>query len=625
MPGEFRLPPGRVLIVDDGKPNRQLIQLILKKAGCTVDEAENGRVGVEKVLANDYAVVLMDIQMPVMDGYEATTLLRKRGYTKPVIALTANAMREDEEKCRQSGFSAFLPKPVNIDQLIETMALWMPKEESVQSENVDSTVAPRPIAKTEIGHATIEVASPARTACPTLVVNEDSENDSASEAIQPDFQLVLLRSLEAIEPAAVSSDWNALAKAASVLEAAATEHGRGVIAQSLRPLIELCERDENDHELIRHSLSNFLTISSVYRKQTDAQVVESASRESETNINENRLRKSEPTVSTADVDGLAVSGPSPTLRVTEPTIPQAELRLPQSTIAFNETEIAGAEAAGIQNGVPVTPANLRKPEPTIQVDFSEQEEPVEADLGSGESLHSAPAPAPAPTPASPSPTPEAQTPEARVDFVAKLQEGLVGFQEAWDAGDNFALINTAKRLQVECDLAEKTEISASLDRLVDAAIAEDDAGYKHAVKSFLDVCRSEFTATVSFKPAEPKKRPKLRHLERLSDAQEPIVSALPTDDEAFRQIAIDFVPQLEGKLREFDAACQQGDMEQIAVLAHWLKGAGGTCGFDHFTIPSTELESAAKAGESKRCEECIDLLWWMGGQIVVESAPATLL
>ena len=119
------LPPGKILLVDDGKANRKLIKLILEKAGCSVEEAVNGKIGYEKALAGEFDVVLMDMQMPVMDGYQATSKLRQAGYKKCVIALTANTMLGDKEKCRDAGCDDFIPKPVEIDSLLRTLVPYL--------------------------------------------------------------------------------------------------------------------------------------------------------------------------------------------------------------------------------------------------------------------------------------------------------------------------------------------------------------------------------------------------------------------------------------------------------------------------------------------------------------------
>jgi PAS domain S-box-containing protein len=116
-----RLKPSRILLVDDGDANRQLIHLLLSRIGAEVVEAVNGEQALERASEAEFDLVLMDMQMPVMDGYTATKLLRRRGFTRPIVALTGNAMKGDEEKCLAAGCSAFLSKPVKIDQLMRLL------------------------------------------------------------------------------------------------------------------------------------------------------------------------------------------------------------------------------------------------------------------------------------------------------------------------------------------------------------------------------------------------------------------------------------------------------------------------------------------------------------------------
>ncbi len=118
----------RVLLAEDGPDNQRLISLVLEKAGAEVTVAGNGLVAVERVLVarqqgRPYDVVLMDMQMPVMDGYAATGRLREAGYTGPIIALTANAMHGDEEKCRQAGCDDYLSKPIERGKLLDLIAV----------------------------------------------------------------------------------------------------------------------------------------------------------------------------------------------------------------------------------------------------------------------------------------------------------------------------------------------------------------------------------------------------------------------------------------------------------------------------------------------------------------------
>jgi signal transduction histidine kinase/AmiR/NasT family two-component response regulator len=110
-----------ILVVDDMETNRRLVSMFLSRAGASVASAENGAVAIEAVERGNFDVVLMDMQMPVMDGYTATTLLRRNGYDRPIIALTAHAMRGDREKCEMAGCSGYVPKPINMDDLIASV------------------------------------------------------------------------------------------------------------------------------------------------------------------------------------------------------------------------------------------------------------------------------------------------------------------------------------------------------------------------------------------------------------------------------------------------------------------------------------------------------------------------
>jgi PAS domain S-box-containing protein len=118
----WSIPPARVLIADDGAENRELVSLVLAEQGLWVEQAENGKIAVDMALKGGFDVVLMDMQMPVMDGYTATRTLRERGMKIPIVALTANAMRGFETQMLEAGCDVFLTKPIDIDGLVGTLA-----------------------------------------------------------------------------------------------------------------------------------------------------------------------------------------------------------------------------------------------------------------------------------------------------------------------------------------------------------------------------------------------------------------------------------------------------------------------------------------------------------------------
>ncbi len=124
-----------ILLVDDSLDNQELIKRLLQLSGAKVETANNGLEAIEKINRGSFNLVLMDLQMPEMDGYEATRLLRQQGSKLPMIALTAHVMKEERQKCLSSGFDDHLTKPIDRNQLIQTLTVYNQKisQEAVRS------------------------------------------------------------------------------------------------------------------------------------------------------------------------------------------------------------------------------------------------------------------------------------------------------------------------------------------------------------------------------------------------------------------------------------------------------------------------------------------------------------
>jgi CheY-like chemotaxis protein len=133
MPKSFK-DPLQVLVVEDNDLNAKFATAILKRLNYSVDWATDGKIGVEKFLENDYDLILMDIQMPIMNGLEATGEIRKyekqmeEEHPVPIIAITAFAFEHDKQNCLDAGMDDYLTKPYRPQELIEIIKKYFPEE-----------------------------------------------------------------------------------------------------------------------------------------------------------------------------------------------------------------------------------------------------------------------------------------------------------------------------------------------------------------------------------------------------------------------------------------------------------------------------------------------------------------
>jgi CheY-like chemotaxis protein len=226
----------RLLVAEDNAVNRQIAVAILERAGYVVDTAETGLAALEAVQRADYALVLMDIHMPVMDGVEATTRIRELEGPKsdiPIIALTANAMSGAREKYMALGMDDYLSKPFKRDQLLDAVSLWATPSGAGTTEAVEGEASAEEPVVLDDGPLAGLIDSMPGDRMRTLI---DSYCSSATELV------------EMLDRAVASRDIQLVVKAAHDLGSTSGNFGALELHRLARRLEAAC-RDEREDEV----------------------------------------------------------------------------------------------------------------------------------------------------------------------------------------------------------------------------------------------------------------------------------------------------------------------------------------------------------------------------------------
>ncbi|MEO8546011.1 MAG: ATP-binding protein, partial [Burkholderiaceae bacterium] len=234
--------PRHVLVVDDGVENRQLVRVLLEDVGLRVSEADNGQVALDRIAAESFDLVLMDMQMPVMDGQTATRMLRERGCKLPIIALTANAMKGFEQELDAAGFSGFQTKPIDVDALLADLASRLGGQAAPadaiddRSDLPDTASAPDRAAPTEAPSAGNDVPIFSRLA-----------GHAKLGRIVERFITQLPSRLTLMDDALAAADWPELASQAHWLKGAGGSMGFDMLFEPAKALEDAAmARDSND-------------------------------------------------------------------------------------------------------------------------------------------------------------------------------------------------------------------------------------------------------------------------------------------------------------------------------------------------------------------------------------------
>ena len=221
------VPPAQgapILLAEDNEVNRVVATALLAQMGCRVDIAHNGREAVEMALAGEYGAILMDVQMPGLDGYAATRTIRGRehGRRVPIIAMTAHSMSGDRERCLAAGMDDYLSKPVRPEDLAAALARWVPTAEKDASPGAPEHGAPGPQREADPGG---EVLSSV-----TISDLRASLTPGVRRGLLETFEQSLPRRLEEIAAAIERADRGEVRRVAHLLKGSAATLG----AQELR-------------------------------------------------------------------------------------------------------------------------------------------------------------------------------------------------------------------------------------------------------------------------------------------------------------------------------------------------------------------------------------------------------
>jgi PAS domain S-box-containing protein len=237
--------PAKVLVVDDGEENRELVRVVLEEVGLSVDIAENGEIGMNKVLAGRFDVVLMDVNMPVMDGPTATRKLRERGAKLPILALTAHAMKGFEQELIGAGFTGYLTKPVDIDALLAKLGELLggqrqPGPKPAATPPVPAMARPESPSEVTLPHGEIV----AEGAAHEPVVSRLADHPRLRAVVRK-FAQQMPERMEAIEQAWSAKDFATLAALAHWLKGSGGTAGYDAFTAPAREL-ELAAKAQDD-------------------------------------------------------------------------------------------------------------------------------------------------------------------------------------------------------------------------------------------------------------------------------------------------------------------------------------------------------------------------------------------
>ena len=209
---------GHILLAEDSPDNQKLISMHIRRTGAQVSVAENGKIAVNRALQQAFDLILMDMQMPVMGGLEATAALRDFGCTTPIVALTANAMKSDRDKYIAAGADDFLTKPIDLDRFYEVLAHFLEVKDLEEDARVENTNSMHSMEKTTTATAETPEISP------SSYISDLADDEEFQELILEFVELLPGITAE-ITQSAHSQDWATLQSVSHRLKGSGGSYG----------------------------------------------------------------------------------------------------------------------------------------------------------------------------------------------------------------------------------------------------------------------------------------------------------------------------------------------------------------------------------------------------------------
>jgi CheY-like chemotaxis protein len=221
--GTLRFKGTKLLVAEDNPVNLDVAVAILEGYGCTIITAGDGKMAVEKAIAESFDLIFMDLQMPEMDGLEAAQNLRARGITTPIIAFTANALKGDNKKCLEAGMNDYLSKPIDAQKLEKILLKWIAKKKQEEPAQITQKPLERAIDAEAFARMKDLMGNRFETVLEKFLKTAKDYVGVAEKAIGMDDKKSIARAMHPLKSSAASFGFVALANLAASMEAQAEE------------------------------------------------------------------------------------------------------------------------------------------------------------------------------------------------------------------------------------------------------------------------------------------------------------------------------------------------------------------------------------------------------------------